>query len=319
MIAIAPAPFAAPHSPPGERVRVAGRAVHHQSWGESIPGQPAIWLENGIFGQLLGWGDLPALLQQDGWRVRAYDRGNYGWSSGAGPERSAAAAAREFAELLDALGEHEPILIIAWSGGGLVARCFAAEWPERVAGLILLDAVAPEYEDWAEQAFPQRCPAERAAQLAEIEEIAGRAENGLLREADIAEYSEPQTRAQHGEPYRRLLLESAAHWRTYAAEMAALGRSSEQARRRPLLAHLPLLALIAGSPPLANIADPYERALAAQWRALQEEGNYAPAAATARYVNAGHAIHREAPAAVLAAVRELRAAIAPPARKGAIL
>ena len=78
----APASFAVANSPSGERVKVAGRSVHHQSWGSVKPGHPTLWLENGWFGQLLGWGALPELLCQDGWCVRAYDRGNYGWSHG---------------------------------------------------------------------------------------------------------------------------------------------------------------------------------------------------------------------------------------------
>ena len=148
-----------------------------------------------------------------------------------------------------------------------MARCFAADWPERVAGLVLLDAVPPTYEAAAEAAFLERYPAERAAQVAEIRDIAERAAAGQLREADISEYIEPQTH----ERYLRLLLESAAHWRTYAAEVAAISLSSEQARLRPTPLHLPLQVLIADQPPLASIEDPYQRALAEQWRARQVE------------------------------------------------
>ncbi len=223
MMTTAPASFAVANSPSGERVKVAGRSVHHQSWGSVKPGHPTLWLENGWFGQLLGWGALPELLCQDGWCVRAYDRGNYGWSQGAAEDR-----------------------------------------------------------------------------------IADRAEAGQLREADIGDYIEPDTQACFRERYLRLLLESAAHWRTYAAEMVALKLSSEQARVRPMPASLPLIALIADRPPLASISDPYQRALAAGWRVSQEaaaSGNY-------RYVSAGHVIHRDAPEAILAAVREMREAIA---------
>ena len=305
MNSTASAPFAVASSPSGERVAVAERSVHVKSWGSSQPappGQPAIWLENGWFGQLLGWHPLPEMLEQGGWRVRAYDRGNYGWSHGATADRSAAAAAVEFAALLAALGETEPVLIIAWSGGGLVARCFAAAWPERVAGLILLDAIPPASHDAPEPDISQRHVTERSAQIARIRAIAARAETNTLREADIAEFIEAQTRERYGEHYVDLLLHSAAHWRTYAAEMADLNLSSEQARVRPLPPSTPLSALIADQPPLERIEDPDERALAAGWRARQEEA----AAGNFRYVAAGHAIHRDAPQAVQAALREMR-------------
>ncbi|MCY4106192.1 MAG: alpha/beta hydrolase [Chloroflexi bacterium] len=311
----APVPYAGANSslagspaastPSGERLQVAERSVHVRSWGAAVPGRPSIWLENGIFGQLLGWGELPQQLEQDGWHVCAYDRGNYGWSSGAGPDRSAAVAAGEFAELLAALGETEPVLIVAWSGGGLVARCFAADWPERVAGLMLLDPVPPHYEAAVEAAFPQRYPAERAAQVAEIRNIAACAAAGQLREADIQEYIEPQTDRRYGTPYRQLLRESAPHWYTYAAELEAIPRSSDQVQQRPLPIHLPLQVLVADQPPLMSIEDLYERALAEQWRARQTECDAAATALQVRTVAAGHAIHRDAPTAVLAAVRDM--------------
>ena len=302
MNSTASAPFAIASSPSGERVAVAGRSVHVKSWGAGRPGQPTLWLENGWFGQLLGWDPLPELLCEDGWRVCAYDRGNYGWSHGAAADRSAAAAAVEFAKLLAALGESEPILIIAWSGGGLVARCFAADWPERVAGLILLDAIPPATGPPEETPIDQRYVTQRSAQVAQIRALAERAESQTLREADISDYLEGGTRERYGEHYVNLLLRSAAHWQTYAAEMAALELSSEQARVRPLPQSIPLHALIADQPPLERIADPDERALAAGWRARQEEA----AAGNFRYVAAGHAIHRDASEAVLAALREMR-------------
>ena len=171
--------------------------------------------------------------------------------------------------------------------------------------MTLLDAIPPATDAREEQPISQRYVAERSATVAALRRIADRAEAGQLREADIGDYIEPDTQACFRERYLRLLLESAAHWRTYAAEMVALKLSSEQACVRPLPASLPLIALIADRPPLASISDPYQRALAAGWRASQEEA----AAGNHRYVSAGHAIHRDAPEAVLAAIRGIREAI----------
>ena len=148
------------------------------------------------------------------------------------------------------------------------------------------------------------------ATVAALRRTADRAEAGQLREADIGDYIEPDTQACYRERYLRLLLESAAHWRTYAAEVAAISLSSEQARLRPTPLHLPLQVLIADQPPLASIEDPYQRALAEQWRARQVESDSAATALQVHNVPAGHAIHRDAPDAILAAVREMRQAIA---------
>ena len=125
MMTTAPASFAVANSPSGGRVKVAGRSVHHQSWGSVKPGHPTLWLENGWFGQLLGWGALPELLCQDGWCVRAYDRGNYGWSQGAAEDRIADRA--EAGQLREAdIGDYINQIHKHVSGSAICACCSKA-------------------------------------------------------------------------------------------------------------------------------------------------------------------------------------------------
>ncbi len=296
--------------PWGELVPVVGRAVHCRFFGAERSGQTSVWLENGWFGQLLGWQPFPEQLAARGFRVCAYDRAGYGWSEEAGADRSAVVAAVEFAQLLDTLSERTPILLIAWSGGGLVANCFAAAWPERVAGLILLDAIPPTYDAWAEERSPERWAKERAATIQRLRRIAARAADGVLLEEEISEYLAPTTRARFGERYLTRMLCSGAHWRTYAAEMAAARRSGEQASARAWPRSLPVTALISGRPALEEIEDPEEREWMAAWRAQQRELVARSDQGRAQVIDAGHAIHREAPAAILNAVDEWRSSLA---------
>ncbi|MGE0486000.1 MAG: alpha/beta fold hydrolase [Gammaproteobacteria bacterium] len=128
---------------PGRRVMVGDHALHIDCGGQAVPGRPVIVLESGIGGFSLEWHAVKAALAREH-RVCAYDRAGYGWSDAARGPRSAARSAHELAILLAAAGEVAPYVLAGHSYGGYVVREFAARFPERVAGLVLIDAAAPE-------------------------------------------------------------------------------------------------------------------------------------------------------------------------------
>lgn len=74
-------------------------------------------------------------------RWLAYDRPGLIFSSSdrAADDRRPSTIARDLAELLDALGETGRIILVGHSRGGLHVRVFAALYPDRVAGLVLVD------------------------------------------------------------------------------------------------------------------------------------------------------------------------------------
>ena len=197
--------------PLGDIIDVAGRGVHVVAMGA---GQPTVWLENGWLGTTLGWGSFQEALAAHT-RVCAYDRAGSAWSDPADTYRSAQNEADEFAALLDALGEAEPIILLAWSGGGPVSQIFAADHPERVAGLILMDAIPPDYDLWATQTYPNHYPRERQDRLEVIRGFATKAAAKTLTQDDIADWITPSTLARHGERYLRLLLYNPNYWWTY--------------------------------------------------------------------------------------------------------
>ncbi|NWF71056.1 MAG: alpha/beta hydrolase [Chloroflexi bacterium] len=47
-------------------------------------------------------------------------------------------------------------MLAAWSGGGPVAQVYAAQHPDMVLGLLLIEAIPPTSDPWATQTFPDQ-------------------------------------------------------------------------------------------------------------------------------------------------------------------
>lgn len=59
------------------------------------------------------------------------------------------ASRKELNALLETLGVNHPIVLVGHSAGGMFARVFASRYPDRVAGLVLVDpATEDAYENW---------------------------------------------------------------------------------------------------------------------------------------------------------------------------
>jgi pimeloyl-ACP methyl ester carboxylesterase len=130
--------------PPGRMVDLGGRSLHADVRGN---GGPVVVLEAGIAASSISW----ALVQD---RIAAfttvvsYDRAGFGFSRDSARHRSTAlAAAQELAVLLERLETPGPFVLVGHSFGGLIARIFQQNYPERVAGLVLLDPVSRT--EWA--------------------------------------------------------------------------------------------------------------------------------------------------------------------------
>ena len=78
-------------------------------------------------------------------RTCIYDRPGLGASPPRSPHTTVDAGrhARELGALLAAANVRGPLVVVGHSYGGLVARAFVARYPTRVAGLVLIEGVAP--------------------------------------------------------------------------------------------------------------------------------------------------------------------------------
>ena len=137
--AVAEARAATEFPPPGRLIDVGGHRLHLICIGA---GEPTVMFEASGFGA----GSLAATEVRERvaghTRACSYDRMGMGWSDPGPSTVSAAALARDLAVLQDRAPMRSPFIVVTSSIGGLTTEMFARQYPERVAGLVFLDAAS---------------------------------------------------------------------------------------------------------------------------------------------------------------------------------
>ena len=126
--------------PPGKLVEVKGRQFHLHCTGE---GSITVVMDYGIGGLSLVWSLVQPEVAKFA-RVCSYDRAGYGWSESSQNPRTSQQMVEELRALLDEAGIEGPYVLVGHSLGGLNARLFASKYPEKVIGMVLVDAVPAE-------------------------------------------------------------------------------------------------------------------------------------------------------------------------------
>jgi len=91
---------------------------------------------------VLSWSELQQELSRS-FRVVSYDRAGLGWSDLGPMPRTAERIADELHDLLKSAAIPPPYVLVGHSFGGLTMPLFAARFPEEIAGMVLIDPVAP--------------------------------------------------------------------------------------------------------------------------------------------------------------------------------
>jgi len=125
---------------PGQLIDVGGHRLHLHCTGS---GSPTVVLEpgHGAASSDLGW-VAPAVARDS--RVCVYDRAGRGWSDAADGPQDGAHIAADLHSLLDRAQVPGPYVLAGHSFGGLYILSFAAQFPDQVAGMVLLDSTAPK-------------------------------------------------------------------------------------------------------------------------------------------------------------------------------
>ena len=127
----------------GRMIDIGGRSLHMVCLGPA-GGGPVVVMEAGAFGLSADWGAVQSRLAARGIRSCAYDRAGLGRSDPGPNPRDGVAVASDFEVMLAASGEPGPYIYVGHSMAGLYARLFAGRNPDKVAGLVLVDAATPE-------------------------------------------------------------------------------------------------------------------------------------------------------------------------------
>jgi pimeloyl-ACP methyl ester carboxylesterase len=125
---------------PGQLIDVGGHRLHLHCTGS---GTPTVVLEPGLGAASsdLGW-IAPAVARDS--RVCVYDRAGRGWSDAASGPQDGAHIAADLHTLLDRAHVPGPYVLAGHSFGGLYVLSFAAQFPDQVAAMVLLDSTAPK-------------------------------------------------------------------------------------------------------------------------------------------------------------------------------
>ncbi|HEY6072332.1 MAG TPA: alpha/beta hydrolase, partial [Anaerolineales bacterium] len=243
---------------PGQLVDVGGYRLHIYCTGAQIDGSPTVILEQGLGGPSPAWAWIqPEIAKVT--RVCAYDRAGVGWSDPApkGTKRDGLQIARELQTLLQKANIPGPYVIAGHSLGGLYALVYAHQYPEDVAGLVLLDSSSPD--QWTHSPSAQELFTKTGRQISMYSILA---HFGLVR---LFMNSQPPSGLP--EPHNgELTAFTSANkdWDTQVGEYGATLELDNEVRTAGKLGDLPLAVLTAT---IHNGSPEMEQA----WPALQDE------------------------------------------------
>ena len=304
--------------PTGVLVNIGGQRLHIDCRGS---GSPTVLLEAGAGDVSVIWSLVQPLVARST-RTCSYDRGGYAWSDPGTTPRTFAQLSAELHSALDSLRIHGPFILVGQSYGGFVVRGFAKQYPQDVAGMVLVDAV---HEDqrliWGGEAhrisdaasgrpFPSPVIGLNAALLSQARQ--------LPIDTSAAQLQPPLDRLP---PFARsiwawaesrplLRLAQAAEMEWSPEELAVF--HAERAKNRATLGSLPLVVLARADGGYKDLKTISAAALERERRALQADLARLSTRGQLSFVaNSGHNIHVEAPDAVVKAIETVIGESAP--------
>jgi pimeloyl-ACP methyl ester carboxylesterase len=128
---------------PGELVDVGGYSLHLYCKGEL--GAPTVVMDSGLGGTVLDWQLVQPEIARFA-RVCTYDRAGMGWSDPGTQPRTSQQIARELHTLLGNAGVRGPYVLVGHSFGGTNMQVYASQYPNEVAGMVLVDSALEDEE-----------------------------------------------------------------------------------------------------------------------------------------------------------------------------
>jgi pimeloyl-ACP methyl ester carboxylesterase len=291
---------------PGELVDVGGYRLHLYCTGE--PGAPTVVMDSGLGGTVLDWQLVQPEIAKFA-RVCTYDRAGMGWSEAGTQPRTSEQIVRELHTLLGNAGVRGPYVLVGHSFGGTNLQVYASQYPDEVAGMVLVDSALEDKEAVALTKSLQPSPV-----LLKIY-----ATIGLTRLPYTLGGEPPGLTSPELEDEQAVISSHRKHIFAIADETSSLEESFAENRAHPMsLGDRPLMVLTAASVQTEGTGLSPDQA-----DRLNNLHSESQAALTRRSVNArqiiaedsGHYIQVEKPELVRSAIRQVVEA----ARNGASL
>jgi len=292
--------------PPGQVVDVGSYALHYLLMGDAQTG-PTVVLENSRGSDHMEWFHIQREVASFA-PVLSYDHAGLGWSQPSPHTPTPDRIAHDLHALLTCAAIKGPYISVGASAGGIYARRFVYHYRDSVAGLVLVDSAHENQES----RFP---PAYLEARQPMHDEIHAMLEKNasLTHEELVALYCEqyPGLFSESG-PYPpdilaqiidRLTPECMAASRDETLALDDFLRSGQEPAP---LGDLPLIVLQATQrPPVPGIPGELPAMAHQVWLTLQAELAALSTASALIPVECGHAIARQKPEVVIAAIRQM--------------
>lgn len=259
---------------PGERFDLGGYKVHLHCLGE---GEPTVIIDVGLGDDSTDWQQIQK-RNAENTRTCVFDRPGYGWSDFGPSPRSSVQIAKEINLLLQQAAIQPPYILAGHSFGGFNIRVYAANHPENVAGMVLIDASHEEQYDRLNIKLPNH--------------------NG--RRGNFMFLPKSATGEQVEKP--KVLRERAYH--AARAEVSAMSQSAIQVSRNGAIPDVPLIIVTRGKPEWYGDLTQDEREK--DWVNLQHElYKLAPNSKHMFAHKSGHNIPLEQPEIIVDALTEV--------------
>jgi pimeloyl-ACP methyl ester carboxylesterase len=286
---------------PGRLLDVGGYRLHLHCLGE---GPPTVIFEAGLNEFSPVWTQVQNQSAKVS-RACAYDRAGLGWSERGTQPRTTANMVKELNTLIASADIKSPLILVGHSFGGLLARQYIHTYPDRVIGLVLVDAA---HEDYL-QRVPEIIPGldRTVKEFRTLSWISGLGLMALAPERIPARGLEGETLARY-----RAVLATSHFFDTAGDETAAFEQNLAAARALPLgtLDVMPLVVLSRGQPePLAFLSVEQNARYEREWAALQSQlASLSTRSRQIIAIRSGHAIQLTEPQLVIDAIRSVAAA-----------
>lgn len=288
------------HPPPGELVDIGGFRLHIHCDGE---GAPTVIVETGYGDYSISWMGIQSSLTAET-RFCIYDRAGVGWSESDTQLPTKPRVAENLTKLLLNSGENGPYVLVGHSWGGVLAREYAASYPEQIAGLVLVDSAhESQWRHLPDGAWPElESELNRRLILCRLG-----APLGMVRLLGIWEEALPASLPEEVRGPRIAALNRRHHCAADSKARIAMGMDLRQSDPPRRLGDIPLIVLTRGAGEGGNGAptDGDGAEWEATWLNLQRELAALSTNSEHRIVEAGHNIHLQQPSAVVDAIREL--------------